>query len=62
MPVVVEQESIFGGKRTALFVVTPEGLTRLSDLPSAGDTPHAGAKIALRSPVAVAESPSTMSV
>ncbi len=97
MPVVAEQGSILSRKRTSLFTVTPEGLTRLSDLPSAGDTSYAGvtiigdalyvcyytspidrdfpwilgmltatnirmAKISLRSLVAAAESPATVSV
>ncbi len=34
--------SVFGKKRTSLFVVEPEGLRFLSDLPSAGDTAYAG--------------------
>jgi hypothetical protein len=34
--------SIFGRKRTALYRVEPEGLTHLSDFPSAGDTSYAG--------------------
>lgn len=36
------QGSIFARKRTSLFEVRPEGLTWLSDLPSAGDTSYAG--------------------
>ncbi len=34
--------SILGRKRTALYKVDPNGLTWLSDLPSAGDTSYAG--------------------
>ncbi|MBM3288962.1 MAG: exo-alpha-sialidase [Candidatus Hydrogenedentes bacterium] len=37
--------SILGRKRTALYKVDPEGLTWLSDLPSAGDTSYAGVVI-----------------
>ncbi|RJQ04244.1 MAG: exo-alpha-sialidase [Bacillota bacterium] len=37
--------SIFGRKRTALYLVTPDGLVHLSDLPSAGDTSYAGSVI-----------------
>ncbi len=36
------QGSIFSRKRTSLFLVTEDGLIRLSDLPSAGDTSYAG--------------------
>lgn len=45
VPVFSERGSIFSKKRTSLFVVEPEGLTYLSDLPSAGDTSYAGAVI-----------------
>lgn len=38
--------SIFAKKRTSLFLVTPTGLTRLTDLPSAGDTSYNGVVIA----------------
>lgn len=34
--------SVFSRKRTSLFLVEPEGLVYLSDLPSAGDTSYAG--------------------
>jgi hypothetical protein len=34
--------SVFARKRTALFEVREDGLVRLSDLPSAGDTAYAG--------------------
>ncbi len=37
-----QQGSILSRKRTALFQVKPEGLTYLTDLPSAGDTSYAG--------------------
>jgi hypothetical protein len=40
-----EQGSIFGRKRTSLFLVKDDGLGYLSDLPSAGDTSYAGAVI-----------------
>ncbi len=36
---------VFGRKRTALYLVTPDGLVHLSDLPSAGDTSYAGTVI-----------------
>ncbi len=36
------QGSIFSRKRTSLFLVREDGLIRLSDLPSAGDTSYAG--------------------
>ncbi|GMT45612.1 MAG: hypothetical protein IEMM0006_1444 [bacterium] len=36
------QGSLFARKRTSLFLVEEDGLTRLSDLPSAGDTSYAG--------------------
>lgn len=36
------QGSIFARKRTSLFEVRPEGLTWLTDLPSAGDTSYVG--------------------
>lgn len=36
------QGSLFARKRTSLFEVTPQGLTWLSDVPSAGDTSYAG--------------------
>lgn len=45
MPALSEQGSIFGKKRTSLFLVEEEGLTYLSDLPSAGDTSYAGAVV-----------------
>jgi hypothetical protein len=41
-PLVAEQGSVFGRKRTSLFLVGEDGLTYLSDLPSAGDTSYAG--------------------
>lgn len=34
--------SVFAKKRTALYHVRPDGLVRLSDLPSCGDTSYAG--------------------
>ncbi|HEY9159812.1 MAG TPA: hypothetical protein VIS94_01820 [Desulfomonilia bacterium] len=37
--------SIFAKKRTSLFLVTPTGLARLTDLPSAGDTSYNGVVI-----------------
>ena len=37
--------SILNRKRTALFEVRPDGLTHLSDFPSAGDTSYAGVAI-----------------
>lgn len=40
--VFTRQGSIFARKRTSLFEVKPEGLTWLSDMPSAGDTAYAG--------------------
>ena len=40
-----KQGSIFSKKRTSLFLVKEDGLTYLSDLPSAGDTSYAGAAI-----------------
>lgn len=39
------QGSAFARKRTALFVVSEQGLTYLTDLPSSGDTSYAGAVI-----------------
>ncbi len=36
------QGSVFSKKRTSLFAVAEDGLTYLSDLPSAGDTSYAG--------------------
>jgi hypothetical protein len=44
-PLVSEQGSIFSRKRTSLFLLEADRLTRLSDLPSAGDTSYAGAVI-----------------
>lgn len=41
-PQFVEQGGLFARKRTSLFLVEPERLTRLTDLPSAGDTSYAG--------------------
>lgn len=38
--------SLLGRKRTSLYLVTPEKLTRLTDLPSAGDTSYAGVVLA----------------
>jgi hypothetical protein len=40
-----EQGSVFSKKRTSLFLVREDGLTYLSDLPSAGDTSYAGAVV-----------------
>jgi hypothetical protein len=37
-----KQGSILSRKRTSLFLVRQDGLVRLSDLPSAGDTSYAG--------------------
>jgi hypothetical protein len=34
--------SLLGRKRTSIYEVTPAGLARLSDLPSAGDTSYPG--------------------
>ena len=39
------QGSAFSRKRTALFAVREDGLVRLSDIPSSGDTSYAGAVI-----------------
>jgi hypothetical protein len=39
------QGSAFASKRTALFAVREDGLVRLTDLPSSGDTAYAGAVI-----------------
>ncbi len=44
-PRFVEQGGLFARKRTSIFLVEPEGLTRLTDLPSAGDTSYAGIAI-----------------
>ncbi len=44
-PLLSEQGSVFGRKRTSLFVVREDGLTYLSDLPSAGDTSYVGAVV-----------------
>jgi hypothetical protein len=41
-PGVVEQGGLFSRKRTSIFLVEENGLTRLTDLPSAGDTSYAG--------------------
>ena len=41
-PQFVEQGGLFARKRTSIFLVEPERLTRLTDLPSAGDTSYAG--------------------
>lgn len=40
-----QQGSFFSRKRTALYLITEQGLIRLSDLPSAGDTSYAGVVI-----------------
>jgi hypothetical protein len=40
-----KQGSVLAKKRTSLFLVKEDGLTYLSDLPSAGDTAYAGAVI-----------------
>jgi hypothetical protein len=45
-PRVAEQGGLFSRKRTSLFQLDERGLTRLTDLPSAGDTSYAG--IAMR--------------
>ncbi len=37
--------SLLGRKRTSLYEITPEGMRRLSDFPSAGDTSYPGAVI-----------------
>jgi hypothetical protein len=42
---LTKQGSIFSRKRTSLFLVREDGLVRLSDLPSAGDTSYAGVVI-----------------
>jgi len=34
--------SVLGKKRTAIYSVSPQGLTHLTDLPSCGDTSYAG--------------------
>jgi hypothetical protein len=41
-PRLLERGGLFSRKRTSLFLVEPHGLTRLTDLPSAGDTSYAG--------------------
>ena len=41
-PGVLEQGGLFSRKRTSLFLVEPDALTHVSDLPSAGDTAYAG--------------------
>jgi hypothetical protein len=41
-PRLLEQGGLFSRKRTSLFLVEPERLVRLTDLPSAGDTSYAG--------------------
>jgi hypothetical protein len=41
-PRVAEQGGLFSRKRTSLFHLDERGLTRLTDLPSAGDTAYAG--------------------
>jgi hypothetical protein len=45
-PRYIEQGGLFAKKRTSLFLVEPERLAWLTDLPSAGDTSYAG--IAMR--------------
>ena len=45
-PRVAEQGGLFSRKRTSLFQLDERGITRLTDLPSAGDTSYAG--IAMR--------------
>jgi hypothetical protein len=40
-----KQGSVLAKKRTSLFLVKEDGLTYLSDLPSAGDTAYAGVAI-----------------
>ena len=42
LPRVAEQGGLFSRKRTSLFHLDERGLTRLTDLPSAGDTSYAG--------------------
>jgi hypothetical protein len=42
LPRVAEQGGLFSRKRTSLFELNERGLTRLTDLPSAGDTAYAG--------------------
>jgi hypothetical protein len=44
-PRILEQGGIFSRKRTSIFLVEPQVLARLTDLPSAGDTSHAGVAI-----------------
>jgi hypothetical protein len=41
-PGIVEQGGLFSRKRTSIFLVEENSLTRLTDLPSAGDTSYAG--------------------
>jgi hypothetical protein len=41
-PRLAEQGGMFSRKRTSLFAVDEKGMTRLTDLPSAGDTSYAG--------------------
>jgi hypothetical protein len=41
-PRLLEQGGLFSRKRTSIFLVEPDRLTRLTDLPSAGDTSYAG--------------------
>jgi hypothetical protein len=45
LPLLGEQGSVFARKRTSLFLLEPNRLRRLSDLPSAGDTSYVGAAI-----------------
>jgi hypothetical protein len=44
-PGLVEQGGLFSRKRTSVFLVEANGLTHLTDLPSAGDTSYAGISI-----------------
>lgn len=41
-PLIAESGGFYSRKRTSIFLVEPEGLTWLTDLPSAGDTSYAG--------------------
>lgn len=45
LPKYIEQGGLFAKKRTSLFLIEPERLLHLTDLPSAGDTSYAGIAI-----------------
>jgi hypothetical protein len=39
---LLRRDGLYSRKRTSIFLVEPEGLRYLTDLPSAGDTSYAG--------------------